>query len=214
MQPDQQINNKLWNACHQKVRGTGVWESVEIANLLVDLDGELVNVTVNSQDGCGCTPLRYSCQNKNIPLSTVLLKSGAKPNLQSTGGVSAVHMACHRGPLELVKLLIRFGGNIHLTNKKGKTPLDMCASSPGRLSRHAIESYFYAAEQNWLRRESFAFFRSAIYGTPAFHARQMLLPEEERQKEVVVKSTAMQAWRAIDRVLGNTDLCRFIAQYL
>ena len=186
--------------------------SAEIAKLFLDLDGALVN----SKDCFGETPLRISCDNSNMPLSTVLLERGALPNLQDNDGWSAVHAACYNGLLELALLLIRYGGNIHLRHNNGRTPLNYCDHYPGFLSSLAIErAFFYAPPQNWLRRESFAVFRSAIYGSPAFHARQQLLPEEERQKQVVVvQSTDMRAWKIFDRVLGNSDLCREISKYL
>jgi hypothetical protein len=185
--------------------------SAEIAKLFLDLDGDLVN----SPDRYGFSPLRISCSRSNLPLSTVLLERGALPNLENNDGVSAVHLACFYGPLELVLLLIRHGANIHLKNSGGDTPLTLCDRGTVRLNSHAVErAFFYAPAQNWLRRASFAVFRSAIYGSPAFHAWQMLLPEEERQEAVVVKSTDMRVWKIFDQVFGNTDLCREISKYL
>jgi hypothetical protein len=185
--------------------------SVEVAQLLLDIDPSLVN----ARDIDGETPLRYS---GNVPLSTVLLERGANPNIQNRDGWSATHYAAYHGPLELVLLLVRFGGNVHLKDNKEKSPLDWCERGAVRLSSLAVErAFFYAPAQNWRRRASFAVFLSAIYGTADFQAKQQELPPSEQQSQaeaVVVKSTDMRAWWEADKVFGNPDLCREIAKYL
>jgi hypothetical protein len=126
-----------------------------------------------------------------------------------------MHAACYFGPLDLALLLISFGGNVHLADDNGRTPLNYCDSGYVKLSARAIETaHFYAPSQNWLRRKGFVAFRSAIYGSTAFQAMQQLLPVNEREKEVNVISTHVRAWKVIDKVFGNSDLCRGIASFL
>ena len=193
--------------------------SAKIAVLLLDTaDGTLVN----SEDSYLRTPLGLAATKSNLPLAKVLLEHGANPNNQDENGWTAVHRACLNGPLELVMLLIRFGGDIYIENKNGETALDWCDMGHVKLSSHHIErAFFYAPAQTWLRRESFAVFRSAIYGSPAFHARQKLLPEERRAEMssimavvVVVVARTPEVWEKVDRVFGNAYLCQHIAQYL
>jgi ankyrin repeat protein len=110
--------------------------SAEIATLLLDLDSAIVN----SPDDWGRVPLRYSSGHSNVPFSRVLLDRGGNPNFQDSSGWSAIHNACYYGHLELVLLLIRYGGNVHLKSYLGQTPLDLCDRA--RKDVAFITSYF------------------------------------------------------------------------
>ena len=184
--------------------------SAEIAQALLDHDAP-----VNAQTSGGFTSLYWSCMKSNVALSRRLLMGGADPNIQSTNaGWSALHHACYHGPLELALLLVCFGGNVYLANNSGQTPLNYCEHGIAQISRNAIENAYTNRGEKWLRRKSFIVFRSAIYGSATFQARQKRLDSKQCQASVLVCSTNPKEWEVADKVFGNQDLCRYILAYL
>jgi ankyrin repeat protein len=153
--------------------------STEIAQLILDVDGALVN----ARDWWGRTPLRYSTHNSNVALSKVLLRGGADANIRDYIGESAMHSACYHGPLELVLLLIAGGGNVHIKNHSGVTPLDLCVQGPVRLSRCAVEAAFVREQKSrnttrrWLEKRSKSF---RVYNSAAVRALRKLLSPDSR----------------------------------
>ena len=58
-------------------------------------------------DSSGFTPLHYAVRSSSIEIIELLLKSGAKTDLQTNGGKStALHRACLKGRPEVVQILI------------------------------------------------------------------------------------------------------------
>jgi hypothetical protein len=140
------------------------------------------------------------------------------------------------GTVELVLLLISFGGNVHLkshivtpldftpldftpldfTPLDYLTPLDLCdLNECAGMSRQVVLDAFNTHESKWLRIKNFIIFRSSIYGSAAFQKRQekLLLP----WTSIVVKfgiDKGQLVWDRADKVFGNFHLCRYIVDFM
>ncbi|MDD5598376.1 MAG: ankyrin repeat domain-containing protein [Victivallaceae bacterium] len=79
---------------------------------------------VNARDfETGSTPLMQACKTNNITAADLLLKHGAKVDLQEDKGekFTALHYAVNSKNTELVKLLLAHKANTSLKNKDGLT---------------------------------------------------------------------------------------------
>ena len=81
---------------------------------------------LNVFDGHNMTPLMLSVQDLQIDSTLQLLMGGADPNIpQPSTGDTALHMATQLGSVQLVKLIIAYGGGIDTLNRKSQTPIDI-----------------------------------------------------------------------------------------
>ncbi|XP_046564767.1 E3 ubiquitin-protein ligase mind-bomb-like isoform X2 [Haliotis rubra] len=119
----------------------------------VALAGVLVKAgcNVNDRDDNGKTALHMAVQRCNLQIVQLLLESGAEINVQDQEGNSPLH-ATHmdstlpgaEGPkdadlaLEIRCHLVERGGDIRLTNKAGKTPLDFVKNKEVRVMLERI----------------------------------------------------------------------------
>ena len=83
---------------------------------------------MSSYEGNGKTPLQRAAALGSIADAERLILSGAKPDVQTRRGRSALHYASENGHGEIVALLIRSGAQIDLPNKWGRTALHYAAS--------------------------------------------------------------------------------------
>ena len=81
---------------------------------------------LNVFDSNNLTPLMLSVQDLQIDSTLQLLMGGADPNVpQPSTGDTALHMATQLGSVQLVKLIIAYGGGIDTLNRKSQTPIDI-----------------------------------------------------------------------------------------
>ena len=81
---------------------------------------------LNVFDSNNLTPLMLSVQDLQIDSTLQLLMGGADPNVpQPSTGDTALHMATQLGSVQLVKLIIAYGGGIDTLNSKSQTPIDI-----------------------------------------------------------------------------------------
>lgn len=66
------------------------------------------------------------CTNGDIARLQQLLSEGSTVNQQDEVGFSPMHAASSYGQVELLKVLISLGGNVHLRDAEGDTPLLVC----------------------------------------------------------------------------------------
>jgi hypothetical protein len=63
-------------------------------------------------------------------MTEFLLKEGAKPNLVTASGESALHIAAANGQSDIARLLIEYGAKVNHLNNEGMTPLYRALHSP------------------------------------------------------------------------------------
>jgi len=101
-----------------------------------------VGADIHAQDEYGRTALHYAANSGSAENCSILIKHGAVidqpaskiyyrllgPNTTKTNGKkeTALHEACFRGFLEIVKVLINNGADINAKNIYGETPIDKC----------------------------------------------------------------------------------------
>ena len=74
------------------------------------------------------TPLQRAAAKGFIEEAEKLILTGAKPDIQTRRGRSALHYASENGHEEIVTLLITSGAQVDLPNKWGRTALHYAAS--------------------------------------------------------------------------------------
>ena len=118
-QTDEEKNNieedlyRLMEACESG-------SNEEVARIL-----DVGNVTVNSSDVYGLTPLILAAFEKQSNVVEYLILRGADVNSQDHYKNSAIHCACMVGDLESVRLLIQVGADLDLRDEYGVTPVEM-----------------------------------------------------------------------------------------
>lgn len=80
---------------------------------------------IDTVDKYGKTPLIYAINRLHIPTITILLRSGANPNVKDVRGMTAMHYAAQTGNTELAILLLKYSANINTEDNKKETPLSL-----------------------------------------------------------------------------------------
>lgn len=85
---------------------------------------QIIPSYVNIQMVNGITPIYLSIQEKNIPITKLLLRSGANLNLRAEEGMSVIHLACQNGDLTMIQLLKEeFRASLNETDQNGASSL-------------------------------------------------------------------------------------------
>lgn len=105
---------------------------MHLARFVLDaVDGTIVDYRSDR----GRSPLMYAVLLKDpawrLAFARLLLEHQAAVNLSDDAGRSALSLACERGYLEVIKLLVQFGADPDTVDARGWSPL-MYASSEGR----------------------------------------------------------------------------------
>lgn len=84
------------------------------------------NLKIVDSNGTSC--LHHACRTGSVSIVQYLLESGCDVNLEDCSGWTPLHIACFMGGtrLDVVKILLAHRANIRITNREGKTPLDLC----------------------------------------------------------------------------------------
>ncbi|TSO77776.1 Ankyrin repeat and SOCS box protein 13 [Bagarius yarrelli] len=103
------------------------------------------------------TPLHVACARQHLDCVKVLLNSGANVNAAKIHE-TALHHAAKANNLEMIKLLVEFGGNVFAKDNLGKKPIRY--TSPGSTAALCLKSY--EAEPLSLQQLSRVALRSAL----------------------------------------------------
>ena len=82
---------------------------------------------INIKDKTGNTALFYTALNANIEFSHFLLKTGANVNIPCSEGNTPFHMAFKSNKIEIIMLVMEYGGDLNKLNHKAQTPLAFCS---------------------------------------------------------------------------------------
>lgn len=87
----------------------------------------LRGTTVRSFHKCGynCTPLEFAAYYNLMDVAEFLLTTKDDVNAISDTGNTPLHAAIEGKHIEMARLLIASGANIHVRNNHGKTPMDL-----------------------------------------------------------------------------------------
>ena len=81
-------------------------------------------ISVNSTDKFGLSALNYSCSMANVPLSIVLVNSGANVNISDReAGTTPLMFAAQEESVEFVSLLLSKGADINAIDSNGQSAL-------------------------------------------------------------------------------------------
>ncbi|XP_056617944.1 B-cell lymphoma 3 protein [Triplophysa dalaica] len=91
----------------------------KLAKILLDRGAE-----INSGDNkSGRSPLMHAVENDCIDMVSLLIESRCDVNAQSYSGNTALHSACGRGRIEIVRLLLKNGADSSLKNNHNDTAI-------------------------------------------------------------------------------------------
>ena len=81
-----------------------------------------------SNNHLGATPLQSAVAGDHASIVSMLLKSGANPNVREGSGSTPLHAAANHGNIEIIQLLLFAGADLHARNNDGQLPLDLAAA--------------------------------------------------------------------------------------
>ncbi|XP_048877952.1 ankyrin repeat and SOCS box protein 13 [Brienomyrus brachyistius] len=84
------------------------------------------------------TPLHVACANEQVECAKALLRAGAKVNAARLHE-TALHHAARVKNMELVEMLVEFGGNVYARDNLGKKPIDY--TGPGSPTAACLRFY-------------------------------------------------------------------------
>ena len=105
-------DERYWSALHFGVRAN----SLAIVKVLKE-----AGCDVNGKTEDNRTPLMMA--SGSTEMTELLLDLGARVKDKDSKGLTALHMACHKNALAVVKQLVKAGSDIHGKSRSGKTPL-------------------------------------------------------------------------------------------
>ncbi len=103
-----------------------------------------INIQTRTEQGYtggGATPLLEAVERGNIPVMSLLLKSGASVQRPNGFGHTPLHRAAHQGRLEAIQLLLSHGADIEARDKDGGCPLQSAAKGD---QLHAVKALLSA----------------------------------------------------------------------
>ncbi|XP_005479286.2 CARD- and ANK-domain containing inflammasome adapter protein [Oreochromis niloticus] len=96
---------------------------------LLLLEELLKDSDINTVNSSKETLLHVAAENGHLPITELLIRKGARLDLQNDAGHTALHRAASRGHTELMKALVKAGAPIHNLDLKGKTPIHLAAEN-------------------------------------------------------------------------------------
>jgi hypothetical protein len=115
------INNNtlLHLACNRDYDGNDTYDSIKLVNFLIDKGAD-----VNAINLDGLTPLHFTCEKNNFPLTIALLNRGARLNYEDFNDRYPIDIAfCHKD-MEIAIELKRRGARYYNFSPKDKKKLD------------------------------------------------------------------------------------------
>lgn len=82
-----------------------------------------------AQNGLKAAPIHSAASAGHAKIATMLLASGADPNLREQAGYTALHAAAENGDVDTIRALLLGGADLTLASDDGKTALDLAMDS-------------------------------------------------------------------------------------
>lgn len=88
--------------------------------------------SLNEPGPDGVTLLQYAVRSGDLPITELLLKAGASPNIAGDGDEHPLIIASRKGKRQLIERLIDSGASLNATDEEGNTALHLAAASDNR----------------------------------------------------------------------------------
>ena len=94
---------------------------LEILNQIFSLPTDLINI--NFQDEKGNSALHYACDEGNLKIVEILLKTNCETNIKNKEKKTPLHLSSKRGYFDISKKLIENGALLNVFDSENNTPL-------------------------------------------------------------------------------------------
>ena len=135
------LNLKDTDGCTALMLACGNFSDVMISGLIqagaiLDIQGSCISGSADKVNGC--TALMIACLNDDTSICAQLIEAGASVNLQDEFGWTSLMAASRAGNGAIVKVLIRAGADMFLTNVLGGNAMDVaqCSFLSGGMDSH------------------------------------------------------------------------------
>ena len=137
------IHNRVMSDLCRSARQGNLFD----VNLILDTTPDLLNSVSNASEDCfgsNGSPLHYATIGNQPDIVHALLVRGANITLQTSRGMTALHLSCTRGFVECASLLLDHGASMMNKDKFGITPLNIVNQGfkELKLARTAIYTYY------------------------------------------------------------------------
>ena len=85
-------------------------------------------ININFQNENGWSALHFACDEGNLKIVEILIKSNIDLNLKTNEKKTALHISVYRGYFDISKLLIENGAKINIRDNEQNLPIHICAS--------------------------------------------------------------------------------------
>jgi ankyrin repeat protein len=117
---------------------------VETAQCLLEALHDKSGDEINKMSNDGKTPLRKAAARGNLKIIEMLLEkidaATAVNAKDSKLGQTPLHTAAYNGQKDVVEALLKAGADLKLTDKNGKTPLELCGQGWARSNAESAEA--------------------------------------------------------------------------
>eukprot|EP01102_Stenamoeba_stenopodia_P008976 TRINITY_DN2630_c0_g1_i1.p1 TRINITY_DN2630_c0_g1~~TRINITY_DN2630_c0_g1_i1.p1 ORF type:complete len:461 (+),score=103.22 TRINITY_DN2630_c0_g1_i1:193-1575(+) len=149
-------------------------------------------VDPDSEDGRGWTALHYAVEGNRVDCVQQLLDGGADASPQTTSNLhqsgqhlqtTPLHIACSKGNLESVLLLIKNGARVDVKNFTGDYPLSLLPVTAASSSSSSSSSETVASKDTWKQRHQQrlsqdvqSLFNSSTYSDATITVQEKVIP--------------------------------------
>eukprot|EP00916_Digyalum_oweni_P009430 GHVL01015880.1.p1 GENE.GHVL01015880.1~~GHVL01015880.1.p1 ORF type:complete len:227 (+),score=49.36 GHVL01015880.1:101-781(+) len=123
-------DNEGYHTIHYAVKSN----NITIIKSLLDLKPDCINVLSNRNVSPLLFSIGYGGQEINIEIIECLLAHNADVNFSMEDGDTPMHMAAHKGRLDVMKILVEHGAVVDAKNKEDETPLYISIQQPDGVS--------------------------------------------------------------------------------
>ena len=94
---------------------------LELLGKIMSLPQNLSNIDFKDENGYSA--LHYSCEQGNLKIAEILVKTNSNLNIRTNSEMTPLHLATKKGFFDITKLLIEHGAKINVVDNEKNTPL-------------------------------------------------------------------------------------------
>ena len=141
-----QFDSDGWLPLHHAIQATVHWTKAHdvCRGLMMMMDDQLLRAKTRGGRPAGYTALHLASNNSDRIferrfLVDCLLKRDADVNARDLQGRTLLHLAAGTGVVDVAKVLVRHGADMHAVDNAGKNALDRAMGCSGQMKTHSVK---------------------------------------------------------------------------